>query len=62
MFMEFRDQPPPPRWEPDPVRPRLTPRQRRIVEGIVLFNLLMALCAPLAGATLFEEFVALMRQ
>jgi len=61
MFMDFRDQPPPPRWEPKPRRPRLTPRQRRVVEGIIGFNMLMLLCGPLAGATLFGAIAALFR-
>lgn len=61
MFMDFRDQLPPPPWEPRPRRRTLTPRQRRTVELIVFFNVAMLLCAPLAGATVVEGVIALLR-
>jgi len=61
MFVDFRDQPPPPRWEPKPRRPPLTARQRRAVELIALLNLVMLVCGPLAGATLFQAIPALFR-
>lgn len=62
MFMDFRDQPPPPRWEPKPAgRPPLSRRERRAIGWIIGFNVLMLLCAPLAGATLFEGLAALLR-
>lgn len=61
MFMDFRDQPPPPRWEPSPRRPALTPRERKAVTAILLFNMVMLVCSPLAGATLFQAIPALFR-
>lgn len=63
MFVDFTDPVPPPRWEPkpDPSPARLTRRQRKVVEAIVGFNAVMLLCAPLAGATVIEGFVALFR-
>ncbi|USU09915.1 hypothetical protein NF700_06535 [Sphingomonadaceae bacterium OTU29MARTA1] len=61
MFMDFRDQPPPPRWEPRPGRRRLTPRERKAVEAILLFNAVMLVCGPLAGATLLQAIPALFR-
>ena len=62
MFMDFRDQLPPPRWEPKPARPPLTTGQRKAIEIIIAFNLLMLLCGPLAGATLFDAIAALFRR
>jgi hypothetical protein len=64
MFLDFSNQVPPAPWEPNPAppaRPPLTPRQRKTVEMIVGFNLVMMLFAPLAGATIFEGIVALLR-
>ncbi len=61
MFMDFRDQPPPPRWEPKPRRPPLTTRERKAVKTILLFNVVMLVCGPLAGATLFQAIPALFR-
>lgn len=61
MFMDFRDQPPPPRWEPKPRRPPLSPRERKAVKTILLFNVAMLVCGPLAGATLFQAIPALFR-
>ncbi|GAA0668856.1 hypothetical protein FHT00_000370 [Sphingomonas insulae] len=61
MFVDFRDQPPPPRWEPKRRRPPLTARQRNVVGTIAIFNLVMLVCGPLAGATLFQAIPALFR-
>ncbi len=61
MFVDFRDQPPPPRWEPKPGRKPLTPKQRRVVEGIAILNIVMLVCGPLAGATVFRAIPALFR-
>ena len=64
MFVDFRHQFPPPPWQPEPEpvrRPPLTPRQRRTVKAIALFNIAMLLCAPLAGATVLEGIAALLR-
>jgi hypothetical protein len=62
MFVDFRDQVPPPRWEPKPPPPRrLTPRQRKTMEMVVGFNLVMLLVAPLGGATILQAIGALLR-
>jgi hypothetical protein len=61
MFVDFRDQVPPPRWEPKPPPRHLTPRQCRTVEVVVGFNLVMLLVAPLGGATILQAIGALLR-
>jgi len=61
MFVDFRDQVPPPRWEPKRPPRRLTPRQRRTMEVVVGFNLVMLLVAPLGGATILQAIGALLR-
>jgi hypothetical protein len=61
MFMDFRDPVPPPRWEPPPPRPRLSARQERWLGRLVLVNLLLLLVAPIAGGSVIEAAVALLR-
>ena len=61
MFVDFRDQMPPPRWDPKPTPRRLTPRQRKTMEVIVGFNIVMLLVAPLGGATILQAIAALLR-
>ncbi|EZP54650.1 MULTISPECIES: hypothetical protein [Sphingomonas] len=61
MFVDFREVPPPPRWEPEPARRRFTPRQRKTMEIVVGVNLVMLVFAPLGGATLVQAIVALWR-
>lgn len=61
MFVDFRDQPPPPRWDPARTPRGLTPRQRRTMEAIVGFNIVMLLVAPLGGATILQAISALLR-
>ncbi len=64
MFMDFRDQPPPPRWEPrrpPPPPPRLTPRQEKIVGWLVAINVLALLIAPIGGASIIYAVVAMLR-
>jgi hypothetical protein len=61
MFVDFRDQMPPPRWDPEPTPRRLTPRQRRTMELVVGFNIVMLLVAPLGGATILQAITALLR-
>ncbi|MCU6455021.1 hypothetical protein LPN01_13120 [Sphingomonas sp. A2-49] len=64
MFVDFRNQFPPPPWQPEPEparRPPLTPRQRKAVEAIAAFNIVMLLCAPLAGATVLQGVAAVFR-
>ncbi|MGI4733158.1 MAG: hypothetical protein ACRYFW_15640 [Janthinobacterium lividum] len=40
----------------------MTPRQERLIAWIIGFNLLMLLFGPLAGATVFEGIMALLRR
>lgn len=61
MFMDFRDQAPPPRWEPRPASPRLSPRGERWLGRLVMLNLVLLLLAPIGGATLIEALVVLWR-
>ena len=62
MFMDFRDQPPPPRWEPRPAPPRLSRRQERWLGRLVLVNMLLLLLAPIGGATLIDALITLFRR
>jgi hypothetical protein len=62
MFVDFRDQPPPPPWRPEPARPRLTARQERRLARLVLFNLLLLLVGPLAGSSVVAGVAALLGQ
>ena len=61
MFVDFRDQPPPPRWEPKPPPRRRTPRQRKTMEIVVGVNIVLLLIAPLGGATILQAIGALLR-
>ena len=63
MFVDFRDQPPPPRWEPKPVRktPQLSKRQQHTLAAIIGINMLLLLIAPIGGATVIQAIVALFR-
>ncbi|MBB4154536.1 hypothetical protein GGQ80_002452 [Sphingomonas jinjuensis] len=56
MFVDFKDQPPPPPWQPRPAKrgPQLTPRQQRTLGAILGVNILLLLVAPIGGATLLE--------
>lgn len=60
MFMDFRDQPPPPRWDPPrKAEPRLDARQQKLLGRILVFNLLMLLFGPLAGSSVVNGLVGL---
>ncbi len=55
MFLEFQSEGPP--SEPEPPRPRLGPREQRVLGWILAFNALLLLIAPIAGVTLFDAFL-----
>lgn len=62
MFVDHNAWPPPEPWRPRPSQRRMTPRQERLIAWIIGFNLLMLLFGPLAGATVFEGIMALLRR
>jgi len=61
MFVDFRDQPPPPPWQPRRPTPRLTARQEKTLATIIGVNVLLLLVAPIGGATLFGAVALLLR-
>ena len=61
MFVDFKDQPPPPPWQPPRRTPRLSRRQQDVLGGIIGFNLILLLLAPIGGATLISAVIALFR-
>jgi hypothetical protein len=62
MFASFEDDPPPPSWEPPPEpRPRLSAKEGRVLAWLVGGNAVMLLLAPLAGASLVQAVIALLR-
>jgi hypothetical protein len=62
MFASFQDDPPPPRWEPPPEpRPRLSRREGKVLAWLVGGNAVVLLFAPLAGASLIQAVIALLR-
>ena len=50
-------------WEPLPWKPpsrrRLTDRQERVILGLITFNALFLLVAPIGGATVIQAVIAL---
>ncbi len=48
---------PPPPEEPPP-RPRLTPRQERLLMRILAFNIVLLVVAPIGGATVLQAIAA----
>ncbi len=60
MFMDFRDQPPPPPWQPKQPdrRPTLNAGQQKALAIVVAINLLLLLVAPIGGATLISALIA----
>jgi hypothetical protein len=58
MFVEGGWTPP---WEPPPRKPRLTPRQERVLIWIIAANAVLWFVAPIGGATLFQAVAALFR-
>ncbi len=61
MFVDTRDWPPPPPWQPERPARRLTDRQARVMRNIVAFNLVMLIVGPLAGVTLLDAVAAVLR-
>lgn len=61
MFVDFRDQPPPPPWQPRRPRPRLTPRQEKALAAIIGLNVILLIVAPIGGATLIGALAVLLR-
>ncbi|WP_375394820.1 hypothetical protein [uncultured Sphingomonas sp.] len=62
MFVDFRNAwPPPEPWPPKRPPRHVTKRRERMIGWIVGLNLLMLLVGPLAGATIFDAIVALVR-
>ncbi len=61
MFVDFRDQPPPPPWQPRRARPRLTRRQEKTLAAIIGFNVILLIVAPIGGATLIGALAMLFR-
>mgnify|MGYP000237463842 CR=1 FL=1 len=57
---DFRDQPPPPPWQPKQPdrRPALNVRQQKTLAIVVAINLLLLLVAPIGGATLISALIA----
>ena len=55
MFVEGGWKPEP---EPLPHRPRLTPRQERVILWLLAANAVLLLVAPIGGATIFHAIVA----
>lgn len=62
MFVDNREPwPPPEPWRAPPPPRRLSRRGERVIGWIVLLNLLMLVFGPLAGATLFDAALAMLR-
>ena len=64
MFVDLRDQPPPPSWEPRrpaAPRPRLTARQEKTLAAIIALNVVLLIVAPIGGATLIGALALLFR-
>ncbi|MEH3100705.1 hypothetical protein [Sphingomonas adhaesiva] len=61
MFVDFRDTPAPPPWQPPRPQPRLTGRQRRVMTGVIGLNLFLLLVAPIGGATIFAAIAVAFR-
>lgn len=62
MFVDFREPwPPPEPWQPKPPPPRISRRGESVLAWILGFNLLMLLLGPLAGATVIDAVIALIR-
>jgi hypothetical protein len=62
MYVDFRsDWPPPEPRKPSCPTKRLSRRRESVLLYVIGFNLLMLVLAPLAGATVFDAVIALVR-
>ena len=62
MFVDFNNQwSLPERRDPPPPPPRVTKRQERTIAWVLGINLVMLVIGPLAGATIFDAVLALVR-
>ncbi len=61
MFVDFRDQPPPPPWQPRRPRPRLTACQEKTLAAIIGVNIVLLIVAPIGGVTLLGAVALLFR-
>lgn len=59
MFMDFRDQTPPPPWSPTPRR-RLSKDQEKLLGTAIIVNVILLLVAPIGGATFIAALIALL--
>ncbi len=63
MFLDTRDPwPPAEPWRPERPAPRLTKRGERVVGWLIGFNLLMLLIGPLAGSSVIDAVLAILRR
>ncbi len=60
MFVDFRDQTPPPPWSPTPPR-RLSKDQEKLLGTAIIANIVLLLVAPIGGATFIAALIALLR-
>ncbi len=61
MYLDRDAWPPPRPWQPPPRKPRLTKRDEKVLTWLIGLALIAWLCAPLAGATLFDALIAMLR-
>ena len=62
MFLDLQSPGPLPEpWRPNP-RPRLTPSRERMVRRLIALNLGLLLVGPLAGASILEAVIYLLRR
>lgn len=62
MFLDLNDQPHLPPWEPPREQPRLTARDEKVLLWAVSLFLLLLFFSPLAGVTLFDAVLAVIRR
>ncbi len=60
MFFDWKQEPPPPPWQPEPQKRRVTKRDETVLFWIVGINLLLVLLSPFAGASVIQAVAALL--